>query len=178
MNTTAPLPKCCCCRARFQPDPRNRYHQKFCSRPRCQRASKRASQRHWLNKAENRGYFCGPDNVRRVQEWRKENPEYTRKPCFVPDGSLQENWASKIALKKQAKTNSPELPLNPLQEVCRQHLPLLLGLIGRIEHFPLQEDIAVRIRQMIVEGQCILDRISRNQLHEPSSGHRQTELSF
>ena len=139
MNATAPIPKCCCCRATFQPDARNRYHQKFCSRPRCRRASKRASQRRWVNKAENRAYFCGPENVRRVQEWRKAHPDYSRKPRSASAGALQENCASKSAGKTQGGLDSPPVHASALQEVCRQELPLLVGLIARIQPCALQK---------------------------------------
>lgn len=178
MNATAPIPKCCCCRASFNPDPRNRYHQRFCSRPRCQRASKRASQRRWLNKAENRSYFCGPDNVRRVQEWRKEHPEYSRRPGSASCRALQEDCASKKGRKTRGELSSPQVFLSPLQEVCRHELPLLVGLIARIEQGSLQEDMAVRIRQVVMEGQCILDRLSGRRCCGPGSGFRQVELSF
>jgi hypothetical protein len=59
--------KCLCCEEIFQPDPRNRHHQRYCSKPACQRASHAASQRRWLNKPENRDYFRGPIHVARVQ---------------------------------------------------------------------------------------------------------------
>ncbi len=178
MNSTTPLPKCCCCRASFEPDPRNRYHQRFCARSRCQRASKRDSQRRWLKKAENRAYFCGPENVRRVQEWRKGHPEYSRKSPSASRGALQEDCASKTGRKTRGQLDSPQVHASPLQEVCRQELPLLVGLLARIEHCALQEDMAVRLQQVVREGQCILDRLSRKQCGGPGRGWRQIELSF
>jgi len=52
--------KCKCCRRLFRPDPANRRHQRYCSAPRCKRASKAASQARWLARPENHDYFRGP----------------------------------------------------------------------------------------------------------------------
>ena len=46
--------------------------------PECRKASKTASQKRWLQKPENQDYFCGPENVKRVQLWREDNPGYWR----------------------------------------------------------------------------------------------------
>ena len=51
--------KCRHCGRLFRPDPRNVRHQRYCSAPACRGASKAASQRRWLAKAENRNYFRG-----------------------------------------------------------------------------------------------------------------------
>jgi hypothetical protein len=60
--------KCLHCKEFFTPDCRNRGRQKYCSTPECRAASKRERQRRWLRKPENRDYFCGESNVKRVQE--------------------------------------------------------------------------------------------------------------
>jgi hypothetical protein len=61
--------KCLHCQALFHPDPRNVRHQKYCSETECRKVSKAASQRRWLNKEANKDYFCGPENVGRVQTY-------------------------------------------------------------------------------------------------------------
>ena len=71
--------KCKCCHKLFRPDPRNRYHQRYCAAPSCRAASKAASQARWLAAPENRDYFRGPVNVARVRAWRARNPGYWRK---------------------------------------------------------------------------------------------------
>jgi len=55
--------KCKCCRELFRPDPCNRRHQRYCSAPRCRRASKAASQARWLSKPGNEAYFRDPWHV-------------------------------------------------------------------------------------------------------------------
>ena len=64
--TTRRRRKCRHCGQLFRPDPRNLRHQRYCSAKECRRASKAASQRRWLAKAENRDYFRGPEQMARV----------------------------------------------------------------------------------------------------------------
>ena len=64
--TTRTRRKCRHCGQLFRPDPRNLRHQRYCSAKECRRASKAASQRRWLAKAENRDYFRGPEQMARV----------------------------------------------------------------------------------------------------------------
>jgi hypothetical protein len=142
------------CRQRFVPDYRNAYHQRFCSQAACQRASKRASQRHWLRKPKNCNYFREVDNVLRVHDWRREHPGYWR--------SRQHRCAAGLP-------TGPERVLAPscgsagafvqprtLQDVCRSKLPIFTGILSRLSSCTLQEDIANCAQQMVSEAQCIL----------------------
>jgi hypothetical protein len=43
----------------FSPDPRCRFHQRFCAKAACRRASKAESQRKWKRKPENLRYWWG-----------------------------------------------------------------------------------------------------------------------
>lgn len=61
---------CLHCHKNFTPDYRNTYHQRYCTKERCRKASKKASQKRWLTK--NPGFFKGPEHVVRVQIWRQE----------------------------------------------------------------------------------------------------------
>ncbi len=82
--------KCLCCKLFFDPDHRNREHQRYCSQPECRRASKTASQAAWLAQPDNHDYFRGPEHVVRVQAWRAAHPGYSRgkrrKPAPLQDG--------------------------------------------------------------------------------------------
>jgi hypothetical protein len=82
--------KCLCCKSWFVPDPRKRGRQKYCSKKPCQQASKAASQRRWLCKAQNEHYFQGPEQVDRVQRWRRAHPQYWRKKRFSRSPALQD----------------------------------------------------------------------------------------
>src|ERR1700757_187476 len=71
--------KCKGCHKLFRPDPRNRYHQRYCAAQSCRAASKTASQARWLAAPENQDYFRGPTNVARVKAWRSHHSGYWRK---------------------------------------------------------------------------------------------------
>jgi len=70
---------CLFCGVLFRADARNAKHQKYCSETACRKASKAASRRTWLSKAQNQDYFRGPENVARVQAWRATHPGYWRR---------------------------------------------------------------------------------------------------
>ena len=70
------LKRCLCCKKWFVPDPRTWFHQRFCTRARCRKASKALSQKRWAEKPVNRHYWRGPVHVERVRLWREANPKY------------------------------------------------------------------------------------------------------
>ena len=83
--------KCRHCNKLFYPDPRNEKRQKYCSESACQKASKKASQRRWLQKPENQNYFKGPDNVkesgsgeRPIRDIGVENPKFVQMRYKIP----------------------------------------------------------------------------------------------
>jgi len=120
--------KCRHCRRLFVPDPRNRDRQSYCSRSPCRKASKAASQKRWLNKPENKGYFKGPEHVKRVREWRKINPGYWK-------------WSK---------------PRIALQDLLMTQPPVIIGLISNFIGSLLQDDIANTLFAMQQSGQDIL----------------------
>ena len=71
--------KCRHCKAFFQPEPRNRHHQRYCGRAECRRASKAASQRKWERQPENRDYYGGPEKAEKVRAWRAAHPGYWKR---------------------------------------------------------------------------------------------------
>jgi hypothetical protein len=88
--------KCLCCGEMFRADPRNLRHQRYCSKATCRKASKAASQRRWLAKPDNEDYFRGPENVDRVQEWRKTHPGYWRGFRAKASVALQDDCSAQI----------------------------------------------------------------------------------
>ena len=100
--------KCLHCHELFLPDPRNQYHQRYCSKRVCRRRSKTDSRRRWLQKPENQNYFRGPENSRRVKEWRKRHPGYWRKKPSAPDGPLQDFCSAQVVQNEAVgKKDSP-----------------------------------------------------------------------
>jgi hypothetical protein len=156
MNSKSNRSKCRHCGKVFNPDYRNRHHQHYCPDPGCRRASKVASQRRWLRQAQNRDYFQGPDQTRRVQQWRKSNPGYWKeKPTVPPKTPAAESQPRK---KLQKTCNVPNGLAAPLQDVCLARNPLFVGLISVIAGSTLQDDIAATIGELQTQGRKILER--------------------
>jgi len=145
--------KCMHCHEFFLPDPRNRHHQHYCSKPACRKASKAASQRRWLSKPENRDYFRGPANVERVRAWREAHPGYGRRARAQSESALQE-----LCPVQETDNNddSSNLVLSSLQDLLSSQPIVLIGLIAKLIDSTLQEDIAQSGRILLHLGQDIL----------------------
>jgi hypothetical protein len=146
--------KCLCCKEFYRPDQRNLRHQCYCSKPACRKESKAQSQRRWQQRPENQNYFRGPENSRRVKEWRKRNPGYWRKkksPIQVP---LQEDCPEQVAPNEGVSSERTSVTL---QEVLLMQPAVVVGLISMMTGNSLQEDIAATARVLIRKGQDILE---------------------
>ncbi len=142
--------KCKNCSKLFPPDPRNAKRQNYCWEPACRKASKKESQRRWLNKPENREYFCGPDNVQRVQQWREDNPEYWKKT----KNALQDPL---IAQTPDNINDTVDFTNSALQDSLISQPAVLIGLIAHLTDFALQDNIAKTLRCLQQLGQDILN---------------------
>ena len=121
--------KCLHCRELFRPDSRNLRHQRYCSKPQCRKASKAASQRRWLAKAQNRDYFRGAANVERVRAWRAAHPGYWRRPGAQSTSALQD--ASSVQ-PIEPHEKSPTLAALALQDLLCAQPVVLIGLIANL----------------------------------------------
>jgi hypothetical protein len=158
-----PSGKCKCqnCHDFFLPDARNAKRQKYCSKPACRSASKSASQRKWLNKPENQDYFRGPDNVKRVQLWRRAHPRYWRRKPAASQIALQD---SLICQPVENTSNSHGLPPTALQDLLTTQAFVLLGLIANFTGTALQDDIDLTLRRLQQLGRDIAHQhITRSQ---------------
>jgi len=154
--------KCLHCKKLFVPDYRNRGRQKYCSSPACQALRQEANQQRWLDRPENRDYFRGADNVKRVQQWRAEHLGYWKRQARKPRRALQEACSEQVTAIEALAAKSPPPASGPaLQELCAVQTPLLVGLIAQFTDAALQEDIVVYARSLIARGQDILDQPSR-----------------
>ena len=132
----------------FVPDPRTANKQEYCSKDGCRKASKKKSQNSWLQKPENQDYFRGELNVKRVQEWRRKNPEYwRRKKC---KNALQDPLTSQ-PLEKTEKIVKPHTIA--LQDLTRSQHIVLMGLITMICGNALQDDIANTLQHLRKTGE-------------------------
>jgi len=135
------------------PNRRNWWHQKFCAKPHCRKASKAQSQRRWLSKPENRDVFRGSENFERVRQWRAKNPGYWKRSA-QGRGTLQEVFPAQLPENTElTKTTSPP----PLQDFVASQDPLVLGLIAHLLDSPLQEVVEQATRRLLLKGQSILD---------------------
>jgi hypothetical protein len=137
--------KCCNCKDLFIPDPRNAKHQEYCGKPECRKVSKTASQQRWLEKPENRDYFRGPENVKRVQDWRKANPGYWRRKPKLRENALQDLLNSQLT---ENNTDTIKFETDALQDLLIDQPAVLLGLISNFTGSALQDDIVKTVRHM------------------------------
>ena len=135
--------RCKNCQELYKPDPRHLKRQRFCRKPACEAASKKYSQQKWLNKPKNQDYFSGPENVVRVQEWRRENPGYwkrrtpSKKPSLIED-ALQEMTSPKTIA---GKGSSVDLIQIPLQDLISAKTLVFIGFDTQLNKNALQDII-------------------------------------
>jgi hypothetical protein len=141
--------KCRNCHKLFRPDSRNQAKQKYCSESDCRKASKASSQKRWLGKKENRDYFKGEDNVKRVQEWREKNPGYWRRGS----NALQDHSPVKTSVDQEDTSKLTELAL---QDLLTAQSAVLVGLIATFTGDTLQDNLASTARNMQQLGNDIL----------------------
>lgn len=145
--------KCKHCNQLYTPDPRNRWHQKYCEKPQCREASKQASQRKWLLSSNGQGYFCGSVHVARVQAWRKVHPGYWKRIAPKDATALQDVLSLHLSTRQ---TVTDGLTRHALQDICSVQPALMVGLIASLTGSTLQDEIAETTHRFIVSGRDIL----------------------
>lgn len=166
--------KCKNCQQLFRPDSRNRKRQKYCSKPTCRKASKTASQHRWLAKPDNRDYFRGPDQVQRVQAWRRAHSGYWRRQCSYGSNALQDH---SLAQPIDSSNKSATLTQLALQDVLSSQPAVLIGLIGILCGNTLQDDIAHTARQLLRFGEDILYCTSDNAIKGGQNAIQTSDMS-
>ena len=146
--------KCKNCSDLFTPDARNAKRQRYCTKPACRNASKAASQQRWLQKPENQDYWCGPDNVARVQRWRKANPGYWRRDSQKRQNALQDPLNEQPA---DINTDKGDFANHALQDSLIGQPSVLIGLIANFTGSALQDDIAITVQRLRQLGRDIVN---------------------
>lgn len=149
--------KCRHCKKIFIPDPRNAHKQKYCADGACRSASKAASQARWRESEKGRDYFRGPENVHRVQEWRKSNPGYSGRKTNKVKDALQDHSSKK---RTQMQGVAANLPRNALQDLLIDQTPVVVGLIASLTGSSLQDNIVVTTRNLQQYGADVLNSLS------------------
>lgn len=168
--------KCRHCGRLYEPDPRNRWHQEFCSHAPCQQASKFTSQRRWARSALGRAYFRRPKNAQRVRLWRERNPGYWRKrrkksvalqdvlipQVLVPqvdnpelNGGREQNPPSPPSAFSSMEADLGGGKALALQDVLFLESPAWLGLMAQLTGVALSENIDAFTRRLILLGRQI-----------------------
>ncbi len=177
--------KCRCCYVLYVPDPYNVSHQRYCTRPACQAASRKASQRRWLAKPANRDYHGKRDHCARVRAWRQAHPHYWRRPGLalqdVLPTELVDPESIALELNEEPASSSEDTAVNglrlfagenaihapsetwvaravpnaPLQDLFLSQDPLFVGLVSSLTD-ALQEDIVTFMARLQTRGQAIL----------------------
>jgi hypothetical protein len=145
--------KCRICGDLFAVEPRNRQRQKYCAKRECKVAGKASRQRRWASKPENRDYFCGPDQVQRVRDWRAAHPGYWRRMRRAGGDTLQDALVTQAIDVQRETASSAE---TALQDAMRCQGPVLIGLIAHLSDSALQADIAAISHRLLQLGQDIL----------------------
>lgn len=146
--------KCCQGKEFFLPDPRNRYHQRYCGQPACRRASKAASQRKWESRPENRDYYGGSEKATKVRAWQAAHPGYWKgrrnRSAVLPEVLPAQSPPGERDPGPDGRTVLPEFwPGQP---------PILLGFIAQMTGSVLPEDSAVVANRLIARGQALMGR--------------------
>jgi hypothetical protein len=161
---------CTHCGMVFLPDARNATRQRYCSNYQCRKASKASSQKRWREKPDNQDYFRGPDNVERVQRWRKDHPGYWRRKPKNKPTALQDPLNQQLPEKND---NKDDFVFPALQDPLILQPAVFIGLLSHLTGYALQEDIAMVARRMQQLGNDIL-----NPQHKGGSyGRKTSDLS-
>jgi|APFre7841882793_1041355.scaffolds.fasta_scaffold24738_2 hypothetical protein len=166
--------KCPHCKLLFTPNARNGSRQKYCCKtPECRKASKKNSQRRWLEKPENQDYFRSKDNLERVRRWRIEHPGYWRKKTSEENTPLQDSVTPQQAENITNTLNAPKAVFKPLQDIVNAQSIVLLGLIANITGVALQDDMEITIARLIQLGLDITNQSSncKGECHDIQTAH-------
>jgi hypothetical protein len=166
--------RCRHCKRLFWPDACNTARQNFCCKNlQCRKASKKDSQKRWLEKPENRDYFRGSPNVKRVQDWRKNHPGYWRRKSSKKPSALQETLTPEPT---ENKADNAKLEFGALQDIKNAQPLILLGLIANITGIALQDHLDIAVRRLLQLGIDIANpsNHSKGEHHDIQAAHLPT----
>lgn len=155
--------RCKNCKKLYKPDPRHLKRQKFCREPECRAASKKYSQKKWLNKPENQKHFSGPENVVRVQEWRQDNPGYwkrrkpSKKSSLIGDALQEMTFTQTLA----GKGSSIDLIQTPLQDLISAKTLVFIGFDTHLNKNALQDIIDATDQETVKLTPDILKELTK-----------------
>ena len=132
--------KCLHCKGLFLPDYRNAQRQRYCLKPECRQARKRASQQAWLAKPTNQDYFRDAQNAQRVRDWQKEHPGYWQHTTRYQRRTLQDGLQTQAAVAQQSEAEPPAL--TPPQTLPPPAVVEVLPRVAALPAIPLLPAVA------------------------------------
>jgi hypothetical protein len=136
----------------FIPEPRAAGRQKFCRRPSCREISHATSQERWLKNKKGRAYHTGPVAVSRMQDWRKEHPQYWRRGARAGATPSQGTRDLRTMLNEFFRKDS----CGALQDSWPPQVVAFIGLIAWLRGDALQDTIAADLDEIMVAGNDLL----------------------
>ena len=137
-------------------EPRAAGRQRYCGKPKCRAVSKHVSQTRWLKGKQGKAYHSGNAGTHRVRDWRAAHPDYWRRQT----PAAQPVVVNACSLRDVLSVFAVRDTCDALQDSWPPHVVALVGLIARLGgHAPglaLQDPIARDIREIMVEGNAIL----------------------
>ena len=148
--------KCLNCNAFFFPNPRAAERQRYCLKPECRQARRRALMRAWLAKPENQDYFRDAENAERARTWQHDHPGYWKNTTRSQRRTLQNGCAEQTPVIQEVTS---ETAPRTLPDACALQLPLVVGLIAMFTGSTLPNEIATSTRRLVSKGQAILGMV-------------------
>lgn len=105
-----------------------------------------------MRKRGNVDHFRGAENVERVREWRRNNPQYWR-----DRRARQRARRARLNVGKKLYRLARKLAL---QDSIDTRFSLLVGLVAHVSGHALQDTIAIEIRRLMLLGHGILRQIT------------------
>ena len=136
----------------FIPEPRAAGRQKFCRRSACREISHLTSQERWLRNKKGRSYHTGSVAVSRMQDWRKEHPQYWRRGASTVETVNRAPRDLPAVLWDFFKRDS----CGALQDSWPPQVVALVGLIAWLRGDALQDTIAADLDEIMLAGNDLL----------------------
>ena len=136
----------------FIPEPRAAGRQKFCRRSACREISHVTSQERWLKNKKGRAYHTGSVAVSRMQDWRKEHPQYWRRRANAAATVNRGPRDLPTVLADFFRKDS----CDALQDSWPPQVVALVGLIAWLRGDALQDTIAADLDEIMVAGNDLL----------------------
>lgn len=137
-----------CCKS-FTPNKHAGDRQKICGEPSCKKAAKKQRQADWC--ARNADYFRGPENTQRVQQWRRENPDWRQRQA-----ASRQNRRNKSSSRTKS-CNADQPAFERLQDsVPDPQSALLVGLAAAVSGSALQDEVHDFLHECLRRGGDLL----------------------